>query len=273
MNRDERAILTSALERAGFQYTLDESKGVPAASFSWSSPELPDSTSFEVDAPSGWLRVATTIEAQAPLLSTRHALGLLYARTGLGHIHHDAQDGRFRIAASLQAVEHAPSGAALVATVEHLARVRRMVQTSQGEVHAVLDPSPAAGGEPTIADAARALGTALALVEEKDGSFVGGLHEPRSDAKCALRIHTAAPGIFAFDAWSLPPKRLAVQPALLDRIDSINASLPAGAMLLFPDGFLVYRWACPYRWLDVGQLSTPAVAQVALEAFMRWRHG
>jgi hypothetical protein len=270
MNRDERAIITTALERAGYTATLDETRGFPVASFSWASPQLPGGARFTVDAPSGWLRVATTLDATNPETWARHALGLLYTETGFGHVHHDTKNGVFRIAASLQAVDEAPSGSALIAACEHLARVRHKMKTGEGDVRAVPDPAPLPD-EPALADAARALGTSLSLVEEKDASFVGGLHEPRSGSKCALRIHTATPGIFAFDAWGLPPARIAVVPSHIERVDTFNASLDAGAMMLFQDGFLLYRWACPYRWLDVGQLATPIAAHVALDALMRWR--
>jgi hypothetical protein len=47
----------------------------------------------------------------------------------------------------------------------------------------------------------------------------------------------------------------------------------SGAMILFQDGLLFYRWACPYRWLDVAQLESAVPAQAALDAFMRWRRG
>ena len=137
---------------------------------------------------------------------------------------------------------------------------------------------PPLSAEPLLAElsasdavAARALEKSLSLVPEKDGAMVGGLREPRSGLECAVRIHTPTPGIFAFDAWSLPPERGVFAPALIERVDAFNTSLEAGALLLFLDGFVIYRWACPYRWLDAAQLSTPVVAHVALEAFMRWR--
>lgn len=249
-------------------HAVDEARGFPVASLSWASAELPEITSFTVDAPSGWLRVATTLPALGPDLAMRQALGLLYTQTGQGHVHHDAARGELRISASLQAVEGAPSSAALLATVAHLARIRQHIKTGQGDVCAVIDGSSLAG-EPALADAARALGASLSLVAEKDGSFVGGLHEPRSDVKCALRIHSASPGIFAFDAWRLPPARAVADAAEIERVDRFNGTLDAGAMLLFPDGFHVYRWACPYRWLDVARLTTPVMAHVALDASLR----
>ena len=43
-----------------------------------------------------------------------------------------------------------------------------------------------------------------------------------------------------------------------------TASVEA-ALLLLPDGFVVHRWSCPYRWLAVAQLETPAAANVALD--------
>ena len=249
-------------------HTVDEARGFPVASLSWASAELPEITSVTVDAPSGWLRVATTLPALGPDLAMRQALGLLYTQTGLGHVQHDAARGELRIAASLQAVESAPSSAALLATVAHLARIRQQIKTGQGDLRAVVEGTPLPG-EPTLADAARALGASLSLVAEKDGSFVGGLHEPRSDVKCALRIHTPAPGIFAFDAWRLPPVRIVADAAEIERVDRFNGTLDAGALLLFPDGFRVYRWACPFRWLDVPRLATPVMAHVALDAFLR----
>lgn len=249
-------------------HTVDEARGFPVASFSWSSATQPEITSFTVDAPSGWLRVATTLPALGPDLAMRQALGLLYTQTGLGHVHHDAARAELRMAASLQAVESAPSSAALLATIAHLARIRQQVKTGQGDVRAV-DEGTSLAGAPVLADAARALGASLSLVEEKDGSFVGGLHEPRSDVKCAVRIHSPSPGVFAFDAWRLPPTRDVVDAAHIERIDRFNGTLDAGAMLLFPDGFLVYRWACPYRFLDVARLATPVMAHVALDAFLR----
>jgi hypothetical protein len=270
MERDERAILTTVLERAGLEFAIDERRGFPSASLQWApKPELPEKTSFLLDAPAGWLRATATLDAPGASVDVRHALGLLYAQTGLGHVHYDAENGLFRISASLQAVEGAPSEAALVATLEHLARLRHKLRTSEGDVRAEAAPAPLRG-EPTLAEAVRALGKPISLAPEKDGSLVGGIHEPKSNLKCALRIHTAAPGILAVDVWRLPPARVKVGPAEIERIDRFNASLAAGAMLLFPDGFLVYRWACPYRWLDVAQLESPVVVQVALDAFMRF---
>ena len=125
-------------------------------------------------------------------------------------------------------------------------------------MRAVVDAVPLSG-EPTLAEAGRALAKSLSLVPERDGSLVGGLEETRSGLRCAVRIHTPDPGIFAFDAWSLPPRRVAVE------------ALTAGALLLLPDGFVVHRRSCPYRWLAVAQLETPAAANVALDGFMRWR--
>ncbi|MDF2696639.1 MAG: hypothetical protein K0S65_5022 [Labilithrix sp.] len=272
MERDERAILTTALERAGLEFAIDERRGFPSASLQWApKPDLPEKTSFLLDAPAGWLRVTTTLDAPGASVDVRHALGLLYAQTGLGHVHYDAENGLFRISASLQAVEGAPSGAALVATLEHLARLHHKLRTSEGDVRAVANPAPGPGSdEPTLVDAARALGKPISLVEDKNGSFVGGIHEPKSNVQCALRLHTPAPGVFAVDAWRLPPARVKVGAAEIERIDRFNASLAAGAMLLFPDGFLIYRWACPYRWLDISQLESPVVVQVALDAFMRF---
>ena len=96
------------------------------------------------------------------------------------------------------------------------------------------------------------------------------LEEPRSGLRCAVRIHTPDTGIFAFDAWSLPPRRVAVEDARIEQVDRFEASLTAGALLLLPDGFVVHRWSCPYRWLAVAQLETLAAAHVALDGFMRW---
>ena len=106
---DERTILTTVLERAGVTTLLDESRGFPLASFSWGPPELAgEPTPFEVDAPPGWVRIATTLDAPDLAIEPRYALGLLYAQTGFGHVHYDAAGGRLRIGASLQAVDVAP---------------------------------------------------------------------------------------------------------------------------------------------------------------------
>ena len=137
-------------------------------------------------------------------------------------------------------------------------------------MRAVVDAVPLSG-EPTLAEAGRALAKSLSLVPERDGSLVGGLEETRSGLRCAVRIHTPDPGIFAFDAWSLPPRRVAVEDARIEQVDRFAASLTAGALLLLPDGFVVHRCSCPYRWLAVAQLETPAAAYVALDGFMRWR--
>lgn len=69
----------------------------------------------------------------------------------------------------------------------------------------------------------------------------------------------------------MPPERLSVDDALVGRVDRFNATLEAGALVPFSEGLLVYRWSCPYRWLDVTQLAMPVAAHVALDAFLRWR--
>ncbi len=272
MNRDERAILETVLQRAGIEATIDESRGYPAASFSVAFPDLPEKVSFLVDAPPGWVRVATTKPTEGLSVEARHGLGLLYTRTGFGHVHFAPEENLLRIAASVQAVERAPIGSALLAALDHVARIRHAIATGEGDVRAVPDPTPVPD-EPTLADAVRVLDKVVTLVPEKDGSFVGGLHEPRSGTQCALRIHTAAPGIFALDAWALPPVKTPVTPETVDRVDRFDTTLAAGALVLFHDGLLLYRWACPYRWLDLDELEGALPVQVALDAFMRWRAG
>jgi hypothetical protein len=270
MKRDEHAILRAVLEHAGFRHSIDESRGFPMASFSCSFPELPESTSYLLDAPAGWLRLATNIEARDLAIPQRHGLGLLYTQTGFGHIHYDAPNGLIRIAASIPAIERDPMSSALIAMAHHLAQIRHAITTGDGDVRAVDDPSPLPD-EPTLDDVARTFEKTLSLMREEDGSIVGGLSEPRSQTQVALRLHTATPGIFALDAWALPPARATVDQAMVEDVDRFNTTLSAGAMLLFPDGPLVYRWACPYRWIDLAELEVPIPAQTALDAFMRWR--
>lgn len=215
----------------------------------------------------GWLRLTTSIERPDLDVVTRAKLGLLYLETGFGHVHYDAANARVRIVASLPAMNGMPKDDVLAEASEHVMAVRQRVITGEGDVRAAKGDVDA----PTLRDVARAAGRALALVPEK-GSFVGGLREPKSGVECALRLHTPMPGIFAADAWMLPPTRSEPDVALFDRLDAVNAALPAGATLLVPgESFVVYRWSCPYRWLSLEQLEAPALAYTALAAFMRWR--
>lgn len=270
--RDETAILKMVLQRAGLEATLDDEAGFPLARFECTFPAYPGTTKFLLDAPQGWLRVSTVLDAPDLDVASRANLGLVYLQTGLGHCHYDAERKIVRFAASLPAVNDAPIGTALLETLRHLAAVKHTTLTGQGDVRSVVDSTPLPN-EPTLADVARSMGRSLALVEER-GSFVGGLEEPTSGTTVAMRLHTAAPGVFAFDAWKLPPAKTPIEAALFERLDAFNATLSGGAMMLFPQAeLLVYRWACPYRWLDVDELEAPAVAQTALDAFVRWAKG
>lgn len=223
--------------------------------------------SVVIDAPEGWLRVATTIERPDVDIVSRANLGLLFLETGFAHVSYDASRGAIRIAASLPAVTDAPANAAVLGAIEHVGAVRRKILTGDGEVRV-----PAVAGDAlSLSDVARVMGRALSLVEEK-GSFVGGLREPKSGIECALRLHTAMPGVLAADAWLVPPARTEPSAAIIERLEETNNALPAGAMLLVPrESFVVYRWACPYRFLSLAQLEAPALAYTALAAFTRWR--
>lgn len=263
--RDEGALLRAALTRAGLEATFEGA----AASVSCAIPGVPGAITFRIDAPEGWLRMATTLGASTPDAVTRANLSLAYLETGLAHVHVDDAQGLVRVAASLPALEDAPIGAAVNATLAHLARVRHKLATGDGEIRAVTDDDPP--GTPELAVAAEVIGRTLALVPER-AAYVGGLREPRSGVECAFRLHQPAPGIFAFDAWGLPPARRQPEPSLFERIDAFNVGQPAGAMMLLPGaGLLVYRWACPLRFLDLDELVKPVLATTALEAFMRWR--
>jgi hypothetical protein len=263
MSRDEKQILETVLERTGLAATIaTDEDGAASATLD----------GVTVDAPEGWVRLATTIARPKIDVVARANLGLVHLQSGLAHVHFDAPKGVVRIVASLPAVTDAPSGAAVLGTLEHLAAVRNKILTGEGDIRADSVPMPATTSDvPTLADVARVTGKALALVPDK-ASFVGGLREPRSGTECAIRLHTALPGVFACDAWLLPPKRTEPDAALFDRLDELNASLVAGVMFLVPgESFVVYRWACPYKWLALDQLEAPALAYTALSAFMRWR--
>lgn len=264
---DEKEILRTALERAGFAATtIEEDADGAAATVTLAIPDVP-ATIFRIDAPSGWLRIVTHLEDRELDLVARAHLALAYLQTGLGSCLYEPARRRIRIAASLAAVTSAPSAEALLGTLAHLARLRHELATGEGDVIAA--PAEASN----LAEVARAFGRAVTLVPEKE-SWVGGLREPRSGTKVGMRLHTPTPGAFAFDAWPLPPAKTEVDGALVDRLDAFNTTLSAGALLLVPnESFLVFRWACPYRWLAVDQLETPAVAYTALDAFMRWAKG
>jgi|GEM_PF-6645654 len=274
MSRDERAILSNVLASAGVDGRIDESRGYPVASFSRALPGVSEETSFVVDAPSAWVRVATTLASPAAPISARHAVGALYGESGLGHVHYDERIGSFRIIASLQAVADAPPASAVVAVLTNLARIRHKLKTGEGSVRASgpdeQREQEAASDAEHLDAAAAALGRTLSIVKQADGSWIGGLHEPRSNRRSAIRVSTSSPGIFALEAWVMPPARIAVDEATVAKLDQANASLDAGALVLFPDGFLVYRWACPYACLRVDDLHTPAAAQIALEALLRF---
>lgn len=228
--------------------------------------------SIVVDAPEGWLRISTTITQRAIDVVTRANLGLVLLETGLAHVSYDVSNGAIRIAASLPAVTDVPSKAAVRGTIEHVSAVRRKIIGGEGEIRVTAlagEASEAAG--PSLADVARVMGRALSLVEEK-GSFVGGLRDPKTKTECALRLHTAMPGVLAADTWLVPPARTEPSVALIERLDEANIALPAGAMLLVPrESFVVHRWACPYRFLAIAELEAPAIAYTALAAFVRWR--
>jgi hypothetical protein len=262
--REEKQLLETVLERTALAARIVvDTEGTPSALVE------DESHVVTIDAPDGWLRFATTIVQPGMDVVTRANLGLVHLQTGLGHVHYDQAKGLVRIGASLAAVTDAPSGPAALGTLEHLRAIRRKILTGDGEILA-----DATGTEtsdvPTLADVARVMGNALSLVADKD-SFVGGLREPKSGVECALRLHTAMPGIFAADAWLLPPKRIEPDVALFERLDAFNGSLPAGVLFLVPgQGMILYRWACPYAWLALDQLEAPALAYTALAAFMRW---
>lgn len=247
---------------------VTNAEGTPSALVERNAPDGP--CTMAIDAPDGWMRFVTTLEHRQVDVVSRANLGLLYLQTGLGHLHYDAPNSRLRVMASLPAVTDAPSAAAVLGTIDHLETIRREILTGVGDVKVLPDDPTPLPGEPTLADVARVAGKALALVPEKD-SFVGGLREPKSGIECAIRLHTPRAGIFAADAWRLPPKRSQPDVALLDQLDATNAMLEAGAMLLVPrESFVVYRWACPYRWLSLEQLEAPALAYTALSAFLRF---
>lgn len=263
-------LLRTALDRSGLAApTVTNEEGTTTALVPRTGGDGPFTVA--IDAPDGWLRLVTTLERREIDVVSRANLGLLYLQTGLGHCHYDAANARLRIMASLPAVTDAPSAAAVLGTLEHLGALRHEILTGEGSVRAIADDPTPVPSEPTLEDVARVAGKALALVPEK-GSFVGGLREPKSGTECALRFHTSMPGVFGADAWLLPPTRIEPSVELLDRLDAINTSLDAGAMLLVPrERYVVYRWSCPYRWLSLDQLEAPALAYGALAAFLRFR--
>jgi hypothetical protein len=265
MTRDEKQLLEAALERAKLTARfVTDAEGTPSALVEDGDHVV------TVDAPEGWLRFATTI-AQAQLdVVSRANLGLVHLQSGFGHVHYDAAKGVVRIGASLPAVIDVPVAAAVLGTIDHLRRIRTKLVTGEGEISA----SALATSEaevPVLAEVARVMAKALTLVEDR-GSFVGGLREPKSGVECALRLYTSMPGVFTADTWLLPPARIEPDPALFDRLDAFNASLPAGVLFLMPgQGLVLHRWSCPYAWLALAELEAPALAYTALSTFMRWR--
>jgi hypothetical protein len=259
---DEEDLLRKAIDRAGLPAPIVTTEDGRARAV------VDGPTPLTIDAPEGWLRVVTTFEPRDLDIITRANLGLVLLETGLAHVSYDGPKGVLRIAASLPAVTDVPAREVMLATFEHLGRVRQKLLGGEGDIRLSQEPEP---GDPTLADVARTMGGALSLAEDK-GSFVGGLREPKSGTECALRLHTAMPGVFAADAWLMPPKRTEPDPALFERLDAHNVTLDAGALMLVPrESFVVYRWACPYRWLALDQLEAPALAYTALAAFVRWR--
>jgi hypothetical protein len=258
----EQDLLRKAIDRAGLEAPIVTTEGGEARAV------VDGPAPLFIDAPEGWLRFVTTFEPKDLDIVTRANLGLVLLETGLGHVSYDAPRGVLRIAASLPAVTDAPTREAMLATLEHVGAVRQKILTGEGDIRVAHEPAPS---DPSLADVARVMGGALSLAEDK-GSFVGGLREPKSGTECALRLHTAIPGVFAADAWLMPPKRTEPDPALFERLDAHNIALEAGALMLVPrESFVVYRWACPYRWLSLDQLAAPALAYTALSAFVKWR--
>lgn len=249
MSLDEEQILEKVLSRTGVRERIAE-EGVT------------------IDAPEGWIRLVTTFGSANEIdVVTRANLGLVHLESALAHVCWDASNHVVRIAASLPAVTDAPLEAAVLGTLDHLAAVKTKIVSGEGEIRATAISSPSSPSAPTLADVARVMGNALALVPEKD-AWVGGLREPKSGIECALRLHTPLPGIFAADAWLLPPKRTEPEVALFDRLDAMNVSSPAGVMFLVPgQSFVLYRWSCPYAWLALDQFEAPALAYTALAAF------
>lgn len=265
LNRDEAGLIGLALGQAGLHFKPEQQGGFHSATFQATNDLFPKGTVFDVDAPPGWLRLATVLKAppSAGKLELSddvlRSYNTLVCETGFAVVQWDARVPGLRVCVHLQAATQPPMGSAVRAAVSHILAVCAKLEGADLDIAHKADP-----GIPdltTLPDAVLALGAHVPFAWQVDGTFQGEVADGQG-APVLLRAHTMRPGVFAFEAELGTPAQQGsgLQPWL----HALNAgTITGGSVIQSSDGGTAYLWTTPYEWLQTDELATGWLAKTA----------
>jgi hypothetical protein len=264
--RREAEYLEQVLSHAGLHYRLADFRGSPVAVLHAASPAFEEGSELFVDAPPGWLRITLPVPLdQPPTYPLFRRLVRVQAVSGFGVGAVD--DGRLRLAITLSG--HSSAGSPVIAAIQQLHELRGCVLSGR-------DPSAwRAGAGPfenltTLESAVLAIGGRMPMTWQPDGSYVGRLEG--DDVSCEVRVLSPWPDVFAIEAGLVPPRSCVPDHPTLAKLNLLNATILGGEMVEC-GGAVIFRWMCPYLWLDprhVADTVLDTIAQSWRDTRARW---